>query len=305
MHLTLPLLHSSANQGAVFISANNQKHTIEHLLNHNRSLIWCTAHTRFAMFALASNRFRSLFALAASLSFSSALVQITQPAPRSKTLALSPSPNLRWVYSSTDPPTLAILIQHSPSDENATVEGFYRRGTPTEWGTVPLQFEGSNFKEGMNISIWVLDGAVDPKELENGDWDGQKGNGKVLDGIGPLLLVDGHHGVVPISNNGTVGSSGTGSAPNASTTTMVSASNATTSSKPTDSDEAQSTTSETHTAEHGSTTITDSPTEPTEGSPSQTTATTSEANKLFAASALYVAVMVLLGVPAFWIGLRE
>jgi hypothetical protein len=219
------------------------------------------------------------------LAFSSpikAKIQITQPAPQAHTLQVRPLPSLHWVYSSSDPPVLNVIIRQEPTDVNASTISPIRLGVVTSWGQVTLDELSSDsplFKPGMNVSILVMDGT------------GSRGK-NALDEVGPLLLTEGWNGVVPITNNGT-GSSASAESTSTSTVNMTTTSSSNTTMSTTDT-APRRTPQDPFGGEQGN----------AEPPPPSATTTTSEAEKAFA-STLYLIAIFMLGLPAFWLGLRE
>ncbi|KPI39322.1 uncharacterized protein AB675_5277 [Cyphellophora attinorum] len=215
-----------------------------------------------------------------------AKIQITQPAPQARTLQVRPLPSLHWVYSSSDPPVLNVIIRQEPTDVNASPISPIRLGVVTSWGQVTLDELSPDkrpFKPGMNFTILVMDGT------------GSRGSDEedALDRVGPLLLTEGWNGIVPVtstSTNGGVPSAET-SAPSDANMTLSSGSNMTITTTDTGP---RHTPQDPFGGEQGN----------AEPPPPSATTTTSEAEKVFA-STLYLLAIFMLGLPAFWLGLWE
>lgn len=226
-------------------------------------------------------------------------IQITQPAVKATTLALQPNPVLHWVYTTSDPQLIGIVVRQASNDNNyAPSLILARAGTPISMSSIAIPLNTVKFEEGMNVTIAI----TDLTEENQDDPLAQR----VLASTGPLRLVTGSNDVEP---------EGTASDISASPTTAVETTSSDSSSPSTTSSNTNlstataaltaSFTTDDASSNESSTKSDVSPTKDTSLPTSDENAaatSSSEAEKLSTVTVLYVITLIVTAIPAFLFG---
>jgi hypothetical protein len=224
----------------------------------------------------------------ALISLASSEIQITQPAPKASTLALEPNPVVHWVYTSSDPDVVGIVVRQAKTDDDyQPLLTLFRGGTPISMSSAAIPLNTLKFKEGMNVTITITE-LTD----ENQNEPLQQ---KVLASRGPLRLVNGSNDIQPM---GTTHDSATASSTDIASSTAHADGTSHTESATTDNSAGNSATA---TTDHFASTASSSATSG-ETSDAAAAAPSSDAARLDAVTTLYIITLVLTAIPAFLFG---